>query len=163
MSEAITHPLVDFLLKNKDDRAMLANLRRGLGRSPGENASLYRYLGVFIHEEWQAADAFLLATLFALHPTHTGNGNMGDHLLAYTRAVGDDAATTRRFTQVLNLRRDSLDTPLRQHVSLLKSQEIAVNWYQLMRDISGWGHPDRYVQQHWARRYWQANSGKKQS
>lgn len=163
MSDDYTHPLVDYLLKNKDDRGFLASLRRGLGRSVGENAALYQYVGAFVHEDWQAGDVFLLATLFALHPAHTGKGNMGDHLLAYTRAVSDDAATTRRFTQLLNLRRDSLDTPLRQHISLLKSQEIAVNWHRLMRDLQQWGHPARYIQKQWARAYWPPKSGKKQS
>src|SRR5690606_20637972 len=101
MSDAYTHPLVQYLLKHADDRAMLAELRRGLGRDPGEAAGMYPYVMPFIDKVSQEKNIFLIASLFALHPAHTGQGNMGDHLRAYTHAVGDDASTTRRFTQLL--------------------------------------------------------------
>lgn len=163
MSHDRIHPLVEFLQQHVDDRAMLAELRRGLGRSPGENASLYRYVGSFIHKHHDEDTIFLIASLFALHPASTAKGNMGDHLRAYTKAVGDDAATTRRFTQLLNLHRESLNTPLRQHVALLKAQETPINWHQLAYDVIRWGHPERYIQKQWARAYWPPKSDKTKS
>jgi CRISPR system Cascade subunit CasB len=157
---------IGYLEKHAEDRAMLATLRRGLGKQPGESASMYQYIIPFLHEDNvqyadQESNYYLIASLFALHPISTTQGNMGAHLYQFTQQVGDDEATTRRFVQLLNLRRETLDTPLRQHISLLKSKDIAVNWHQLFYDIRYWSHEDRFVQKQWASKFWR--STKKQS
>jgi CRISPR system Cascade subunit CasB len=152
--ETQRHPFVEHLETLTKDRAALAELRRGLGRAPGEAAGMFPYVIPFVSSRYEEPDLYLIASLFALHPSSSQSGNMGDHLYAYAKAVGDDAATTRRFVQLMRQSRAALDTPLRQHISLLKSKEIAVNWHQLMLDISGWEHEDRRVQRRWARAYW---------
>lgn len=154
------HPFVSYLEQHAEDRAMLAELRRGLGRDPGQVAGMYPYVVPFLHNQFEEGNLYLIASLFALHPESTSTGNMGTHLKTFADAVGDDAATTRRFTQLLNLRRESLDAPLRQHISLLKSKDIAINWHQLMRDLNAWSRQDRFVQKRWASAYW---TPKKQS
>ncbi|MCU0514134.1 MAG: type I-E CRISPR-associated protein Cse2/CasB [Anaerolineae bacterium] len=158
-SERKQHPFITFLEEHHEDRAMLAELRRGLGRAPGEAAGMFPYIMPFVHSErdlrqGQADDLFLIASLFALHPASAAAGNMGAHLRACAEAAGDDAATSRRFVQLLNLRRPVLDTPLRQHISLLKAQEIRVNWQQLLADVMSWSRHDHIVQKQWAHAYW---------
>jgi len=135
---------------------MLAELRRGLGYLPGEAPGMFPYVVPFAHQPYEERNLYMLASLFALHPVSTEEGNMGTHLYLYTQAVGDDTATTRRFVQLLNLRRDALDSPLRQHISMLKSKDIAVNWHQLLFDLNNWNREARFVQKNWASAYWRS-------
>lgn len=150
------HGFITYLEEHREDRAMLAELRRGLGREPGEASGMFPYVLPFVHEQWQESSLYLIASLFALHPVSAAGGNMGDHLRTYANEVGDDAATTRRFVQLLNLHRAALDSPLRQHISLLKAKDIPVNWHDLLSALYGWNHPDRYIQKGWASSYWRS-------
>lgn len=152
------HPLVSFLELHSDDRAMLAELRRGLGRNPGEAAGMFPYVLPYVSNPRQEGDLFLIASLFALHPLSAKSGNLGDHLRAYAQEVGDDTSTTRRLIQLLSLRRPALDSPLRQHISMLKAKDIAVNWHQLIFDVQYWSHDDHFVQKKWASAYWRSPS-----
>lgn len=152
--ESNQHPFIEFLERHAEDRAMLAELRRGLGQAPGEAPGMFPFVVPFIYDAYDEADIYLIASLFALHPVSAKTGNLGDHLRAFANKAGDDTATTRRFVQLLRQRRDALPTLLRQHISLLKSKEIAVNWHQLFKDLRAWDHNARYVQKHWASAYW---------
>lgn len=152
-----THPFVDYLASLRDDRGALAALRRGLGQPPGTVASMYRYVVPWLPREaypWREAAYYMLAALFASHPADGGVGNMGDRFARTRDPRGDDAAIERRFTALLAAHPDDLAFYLRQAVSYLESKEIPVNWSQLLSDILGWDHPDRYVQQQWARSFW---------
>lgn len=156
MQEERKHPFVSYLEQHAEDRAMLAELRRGLGKMPGEASGMFPYVVPFVHNRFEEANLYLVASLFALHPVSTHEGNMGAHLHRYSEAVGDDAATTRRFVQLLNLRWDALDSPLRQHISMLKSKDIPVNWHQLLFDLNNWNHEARFVQKRWASAFWRS-------
>lgn len=157
--ETPQHPFVSFLEKNAVDRALLADLRRGLA---GRHMAAYRYITPYIgmtpddKAAAREADLLLIGGLFGLHPSSTHTGNMGDHLRALADDAGDDAATTRRFVQLLSLRRPTLDVPLRQHISLLRAKEVAVNWHQLLADLRRWDAPSRSVQKRWAKAYWRS-------
>lgn len=154
------HPFVTHLERLADDRAALAELRRGLGRAPGEAPGMFPYVIPFAASAYDEDIYYLIASLFALHPGEARSGNMGDHLRAYAQTVGDDSATTRRFTQLMRHRRATLAIPLRQHVSMLKSKEISVNWHQLMWDLHWWEHEERFIQKRWASAYWKPESAK---
>lgn len=160
--ETKLHPFISYLQKNVDNRSMLAELRRGLGRRPGETPGMFPYIVPFLHDEHRSEEAnlYLIASLFALHPASVSTGNMGDHLRALAHAAGDDTATTRRFVQLLNQSKDNLETPLRQHISMLKAKDIGVNWHQLLRDLRQWGHQSHFVQKNWASSYWRTGSSK---
>ncbi|MDL1901997.1 type I-E CRISPR-associated protein Cse2/CasB [Anaerolineae bacterium CFX9] len=154
------HPFITHLERLADDRAALAELRRGLGRDPGEAAGMFPYVVPFISSVYDEDLYYLIASLFALSPESARSGNMGEHLRIYAQTVGDDTATTRRFTHLLRQRRSMLAVPLRQHISMLKSKEIAVNWHQLMRDLQRWDSEERYVQKQWANAYWKPETPK---
>lgn len=154
--ETRQHPFIEFLEKRTDDRAMLAELRRGLGRKPGETPGMFPFVVPFVHHPRDEANLYLIASLFALHPVSVRTGNMGEHLRTLATAIGDDAATTRRFVQLLNQHRLSLDVPLRQHISLLKSHDVGINWHQLLLDLISWDHEERFVQKKWASAYWRS-------
>lgn len=155
MSSAETkeEPFISHLESKAEDRAALAALRRGLGQKPGEAPGMFPYVVRFV-QDWNEADIYMIASLFALHPSSTKFGNMGNHLRAVARELGDDASTERRFVQLLRMRRDTLEPRLRQHISILKSKDIPVHWHQLFRDLRHWEHPKRFVQRHWAGAFW---------
>lgn len=141
----------------REDRAALAALRQGLGQPPGAAPQMYPYIEPWLTEVNSARLAkayYLIAALFAYHPQPGGSGTVGHHFADIRNLSGNDTAVERRFTILLAAHRDDLPFYLRQAVSFLKAKAIPVNWVQLLKDVRGWDHPDRYVQQRWARAYW---------
>lgn len=158
-----TFPFVTYLENLRDGdpssaRAALATLRRALGREPGEDANLLRYVVPFLPPEssapWAERPYFLIAPLFALHPTEGGSGNMGSHFVQVQQGKQNVDAIERRFTALLATHDDDLPYHLRQAVSLCKANNVSIDWHQLFRDVKGWGHPERWVQRRWANSFW---------
>lgn len=154
------HPFIEHLCELADNRAALAVLRRGLGQPPGYVPEMLRYISPFVTDRtsrWEERALYLIASLFALHPTNTDEGNMGDHL-ARLKSKDDenDTALERRFTHLLSAHPDDLDVYLRQAVSILRAKEIPINWNQLLQDVRSWSHPDgrAQVRRRWARSFW---------
>jgi CRISPR system Cascade subunit CasB len=155
--EQRTNPFVEYLESLREDRGALAALRRGLGRGPGTVASMYPYVVRWLPDDaprWRESAYYSIAALFAYHPDSGKGKNMGAHFARARDPHGDNTAIERRFTALLAAHVDDLDSYLRQAVSFLKSKEVPVNWHQLLSDVLNWGHPDRYVQQQWARAFW---------
>ena len=152
--ESKKHPFISYLEANKDNRAMLAALRRGLGAEPGEVPGMYPYVVPYV-QDWNEADIYMVAALFALHPKPAATRNMGHHCRALDPEL-ENNATERRFVQLLRMRRETLQPRLRQQISILKSKDIPVNWHQLIADLRNWDRPDRRVQRRWARAFWRA-------
>lgn len=153
----VNERFITYLQGLRDDRGALAALRQGLGRPAGTVASMYRYIVPWLPHEaprWREEAYYLIAALFAYYPEPGGQGNMGHHFARARDPQGDNTAIERRFTTLLAAHPDDLATYLRQAVSFLKSKEVPINWRQLMPDVMAWGHPDRYVQQQWARAFW---------
>lgn len=142
-------------LEKRQDRAALANLRRGLGKPPKTAMEMYPYLGRFLSHETKhnyENAVFIIAALFAYYPDAAGNvGNLGASL----RKLKDESdGIEKRFVVLLNAEADDLPYYLRQIIGLLKSKEIAVNWEQLFKDVKNWSSDKRFVQQNWARSFW---------
>ena len=170
-------------LANKDNpnRAVLADLRRGLGEFPHILPRMYRhvqpYLPDYARWGWHQQAHYLTSSLFALHPYILEYDeddeedkrkkkylNLGDHFGQITREerlAGRDTETIeRRFTHLLSAHPDDLHFHLRQAITFLssKNSEMKVNWSQLLRDIQDWNDPDSRakVQERWASQFWQA-------
>ncbi len=152
---------VDFLQENAEDKGMLADLRRGLGQPPGTVQSMYSYVERFNPKRYEMIRFYMIAALFALHPKSTQNGNMGNHLRML--AAGDEGATERRFVWLLRLHLDALEPRLRQQISILKANDIALNWHQLIKDLRNWDHSDRFVQRQWANGFWGSNQSESEA
>jgi len=151
-------PLIDYLETKKDDRGVMAALRRGLGQPPGTIYSMYRYVVPFLGDEVSLArDAayYLVAALYAYHPMSGDLKNLGASMALLRDPKGENNdALERRFTVLLAAHPDDLDVYLRQAIGVLKSKDIPVNWHQLLADVLAWGHPNRYVQRNWAHAFW---------
>jgi len=157
MNQTRKIPLVDFLEKNREDRGMMANLRRGLGKTPGTAIDMLPYVCRFLSEkerrETQEAK-FLIASLFAWHPVSTDTANMGRHYKNIWLAFRKSESVEQRFRALLNSHLNSLPYQLRQAISLAKSKEIPINWHQLYSDVINWGHSEKFVQKNWAQSFW---------
>jgi len=157
---------VDYLetLESHGDRAAMAALRRSLGRPPGLAGEAHRHILWINPAEWEEPSYYLIAGLFALHPSHwrrkeeeKRTSNFGASF-ARLQAKVESKSIERRFVAILDSHEEDLAEHLRHAVSLLKSQEIAVDWVQLLRDSRGWRHESRYVQRQWARAFWTSSN-----
>jgi len=155
--------------RDSGNRAALAALRRGLGKSLGEDFEAYRYVGrILVASRRQDEEArYLVATLFALHPVswtddpaaprRTNLGASFRVLASQTEAErADSRSIERRFVALLNCHADDLATHLRHAVSLLKSQNVPIDWAQLLEDVRGWSRWGERIRSEWARAYWGA-------
>lgn len=148
---------VAYLESLREDRAVLAALRQGLGQPPGAAPQMYPYVEPWlakVHKARLEEVYYLIAALFAYHPQPGGSGTMGHHFASVRKLTANNTAIERRFTALLAAHWDDLPFYLRQAVSFLKDKAIPVNWTQLLTDIQGWEHPNGYVQHRWARAYW---------
>jgi len=154
---------------NSSARATLAILRRGLGKAPGDAPEMYRYVQPRIAAvpERDEDRFYLVASLFAAHqiswPAPEAESNagparrvdIGTSLRQFVVRKPDAAeGTERRFSALLQCDRTELPEHLRHAVSLLKSEEIPVQWAQLLRDIARWHYDGKPAQRQWARSYW---------
>lgn len=156
----------------EENRAALANLRRGLGKSFAEAPEVFPYVMPFA-KSYEEETFGLIAALFALHQGSwhgEGDGrykrNLGASLWRYKENLRkqniDDKSTEKRFVALLNANREDLPEYLRQIVSLLKSKDVFIDWLVLLRDIKFWDYEpklgeewrEREVQKRWARSFW---------
>ncbi len=164
---------IDYLyqLKEAEDRAPLAEMRRGLNDFPHIHPRLLRYVNRFVPAsagEWEANSYYLIAALFASHPQPYERKedekfpNLGRHFQATLDPSNEGAnvSTERRFTVLLEAHPEDLHFHLRQAVSFLRSKEQPIDWKQLHKDIRAWRYEDgrARVQKNWANQFWQRKS-----
>ena len=158
-------------LKESQDRAALAALRRGLGQPPGHAPEMHPYVVRFLPNNansWVEQSYYLVASLYGLHPDMGKGENLGRH---FAKTLDPDPeknkAVERRFTALLTAHPDDLHFYLRQAISFLKSrpEPVAVNWHQLMQDVLDWGsyYKQARVQKQWARYFWNPPDKAKQT
>jgi len=149
-------------LAEHEDRGSLAALRRSLGREPGAIAEACEIVEPFLHEKASAERVsafYLVAGLFALHPVHAeSERNLGSSLrtIRLREGGGEDLGVSRRLLAVLDARQEALGIHLRNLVTLLHGREpgAPIDFARLLRHISWWDHPDRFVQRAWAAGFW---------
>lgn len=159
--QTLDESFIGFLegILKRDDRAVLAHLRKGLGKPPGSTIEMFPYVARFVQRNYRGDENayFLVASLFALYPTYswkaedTGNRNVG-RSLALMKEKSE--SIERRFVALLNSDEEDLPNHLRQIISLLKSEDKPINWLQLLKDIKSWSHETKYVQRNWAKGFW---------
>jgi len=141
-------------LRDRQERGALAALRRGAGSPPGTVAAMYPHILPWVpHTRWVEDAAYTIGSLFPLNTQPGGRGNLGGALSQLPR----NDSLEKRFVALLNCHRDDLPERLRQAVGLLKSKEVPVDWRRLLRDVLGWDHQSRFVQQQWAREFWRSS------
>lgn len=140
-------------------KAMLANLRRGIGREPGELPQIFGILlqdmpeeflsrdGTVTKEEWVC---YVSLTLYALHQQgydvrsqqmHTEeDSSIGKAMYKLMMAYDGDPNAEQRMVQKLRMLSTSVDKKelsyhLRAIIKLLKSNGITMNYRKLAGDL----------------------------
>ncbi|MCX7419854.1 MAG: type I-E CRISPR-associated protein Cse2/CasB [Planctomycetia bacterium] len=148
-------------LEADEDRATLAQLRRGLGKALGfvteRDGWVIRRLPDLTHRELTIYA--LIASLFAQHPTVGGSGSFGDAFRELGRISpapdrGPNPSVEKRFVALLNSNSEELGDRLRHAVSLLRTNNIAIDWRCLLYDALRWDSSRRWVQINWSRDFW---------
>ncbi len=141
-------------LREKDDRAALAKLRRGLGKRMG-TPEMYPYVVPFLSEDRRDQERlFLIASLFAMHPEAGPRGRSMGGVFRAIQQQGGSESIEKRFVSLLSTDSEDLGKSLRHAVSLAKSKGGAIDYHRLLNDLRYWDHRDRFVQLQWARDYW---------
>jgi len=148
-------------------RAALAELRRGLGKAPGEAPAAYSETLTLIGDAAIGQPLediyFQVATLYALYPHNTGTPrdiepwrrrNIGGSLALLGGKEERRKGAERRLLALLNCPADDLPDHLRHAVSLLRADDRSIDWQQLLADLRNWDREDRRVQRSWARSFW---------
>lgn len=138
-------------LARRQERGAIAKLRRGAGRGAGGAVEALPFIVPFLPADDGAAEAFfLVGALFGMYPEPGGIGNFGDTF----RRLGDHESAQKRFVALLDAHRDDVGEHLRHAVSLARSRDVPIDFRRLLRDLTFWNHPERFVQLAWARSYW---------
>lgn len=156
-------PLIAHLIKNRDDRALMAALRRGLAQPYSPEVS--RVVQPFLNEkspDYLEQAYFTVAPLFGLHHDEIGyDGNMGSHFRDLCKPNEEiPRSIERRFVQLLASDTNDLDDLLRQAITLIKANDIGVNWHNLLWDVRRWRWSDEQrdrVRKEWSRAFWRTH------
>lgn len=142
-------------------RGDLARLKRNAGETIASSRNVldvfYRLTGGLGIPRWSEEIYFLVATLYALHPSESGDSSFGETMQLVRRR--SSTSVDERFKRLLECEvvspdNDELAFKLRQAVGLAKAKQVAVSWPLLIDDLCGWGHENRWVQRKWARQYY---------
>ena len=152
-------------LVTQGNRQALAELRRGLSGDPSQQLRVYRYVGRFLIERetgWNEQRFLLIASLFALY--HQGAETVsrspqlgfGSSFRQLHEATERRPSVELRFLSLIACHPDSLPDHLRHAITLMRSVGTAVDFAQLLSDLSYWNHPDQWVQRRWARQFFRS-------
>jgi len=136
------------------DSGSRARLKRSAGKelaAAGDALGLFYSLLPYGVPQYQEETYFLIATLYPL-AEGTTKGNFGDHLRT-AQSAKNSKGLDRRVENLLDADLVQLHFRLRQAAKFLQSCRVRVNWLQLLEDVLQWEHPDRFIQQRWARSY----------
>lgn len=157
MSERKIDPRIsEFVQKlTKLDAADRARLKRNAGNTLAEargiNLLIYRLMPPGLPPS-QEQSYYLVATLFPL-AADGKRGNLGNSLRQAQKST-NRKGLDRRIEALLDADSSQLPFRLRQTIHYLQSNRVSVDWACLLADLLQWNHPDRFVQQNWARAYY---------
>ena len=150
-----------------DDRGALAVLRSAADPTSPQYSIACRYLTPWFNNQWDEPRIRLLAELAARWHrgrvwTTSTDPNMGSHVRDLADSKNEDirqgGSATRRFERLITSHLDDLPVHLRSICSLLRANDIPINWSRLSKDLRDWDHPTRFVQNNWSRQYFRVRS-----
>ena len=153
-NQTLSQPAQFIARLEKLDAGDRARLKRNAGKSLAEAKEA---LGLFYRllphgvPAYQEEVYFLVATLFPL--AESGGKNDFGTSLYLAQSAKNSKGLDRRVENLLDADLVQLHFRLRQAVHFLQSCRVRVNWQQLLEDLLQWDHPDRFIQQRWARSY----------
>lgn len=155
---------VQWLQEHREDRGMMAELRRGLNRDTEWFAWKYLSLWCDITSPSQRRAYGVVAGAYAAHPEASSDGNLGDTVRRVaTRADVDQpralASFEGRFRRLLACGSVAeVADQVRHVVRAAKQRQIPVNYTQLLTDLLDfrWPTARERIRVYWASAFWAA-------
>ena len=138
------------------DRGSLADLRSGLSLPPGHAHKMHKHIVPHLGEHDSRNDKwfYVVGALFGAHRLHQPKMSLAK---AFRKlAMEGSESIEKRFLALLQSHPNDLHKHLGTAAGLLKSQDIAFDYSELLRDLMQWDDPERPVQNRWARDYYRA-------
>ncbi len=140
------------------DTAVRAALKRSLDGTIEHKQAIYPYVLPLLGDlkPYQQEPFLLVAALYALYPTPLDREKPHHFGRACARlaANGESKGPERRFKSLLDTEAADLTVPLSALIRLMKSKQIDVDYATLLSALQSWSHPDKWVQDRWAREFW---------
>ncbi|MDB9524387.1 type I-E CRISPR-associated protein Cse2/CasB [Oscillatoria sp. CS-180] len=145
------------------DSGVKATLKRTLTGEPRHQRAAYpiilRYLSdqraQYQLEQWLWVTGFLAYYPQDINPkSKLTFGDSARQLKTEDGSKGPE----RRFRSLLETSLEDLRSPLTAMVRLMRSskKKVVISYPQLLVDLNRWEHPDQYIQDKWARAFWNA-------
>ena len=148
------------------DPGAMSTLRRSLSFDPGAFVPAYPFVEPFAAKEadrpWLRSALYLTAGLYARHPEHRAGRSVASGM-AQSMFQRGSQSIERRFIGLLDSDSEGAGQHLRQAVSVLAADGIAIDYAELLDDLGVWLAPrameqkDR-VKQRWARDFYRSDS-----
>uniref|UniRef100_B8HWI0 CRISPR-associated protein, Cse2 family n=1 Tax=Cyanothece sp. (strain PCC 7425 / ATCC 29141) TaxID=395961 RepID=B8HWI0_CYAP4 len=142
------------------DNGAKADFKRALSGEPEHLRKVYPFVLPYIGStsEWEQEHIWIpVACLSVYYPQpireakkQKNFGYSGRGLANATSSKGVD----RRFRALLDLALVDIKSPLTALVRQMRSKEVAIDYPKLLADLRQWEHPNQYVQDQWARAFW---------
>jgi CRISPR system Cascade subunit CasB len=152
----------------KEDLGGQAIFKRAMSGDPEHIRKVYEFLPneIRIESEWAETHIWIpVACLFVLYPQKIDRvrdpkkrnfGRSCWNLAMDIDQTGQSKGTPRRFKALLDTSLVDIRSPLNNLVRQMKSRDIPIDYPQLLIDLQQWDHPKQYIQDNWARTYWDA-------
>lgn len=165
-------------LAASENRGLLAALRRGLMYENECLFELYAYIPpsflAGMRSSWEEHVYLIIASLYAFHSVNYSTEelnirrrNLGESLRKFalvknaSQSEGDEElkkeipdTVKRRFGILLGSPRTELFGHLRQIISLIKSEDIPIDWALLLCDLLEWEWKGNPVQWRWSKSFY---------
>jgi CRISPR system Cascade subunit CasB len=148
--------------QTQKDTGTKAILKRGLSGNPRHMRLTYPFVLPYLDgiPERQQDIWIFVGCLATYHDQETkpADQNFARSCFAFSRSSTSEG-TKRRFRALLDTALADIQSPITALVRQFKSQKdkkVTVYYPRLIVDLCNWEHPDQFVQDCWARTFWQA-------
>ncbi len=150
--------LVEELLKLRDDRGAMANLRRGFSPATEDRAWPWVARWCDLTNDRQRMIYTTVAAAFAAHPQHADSGNLGTTLrqIAHSEQPGEDGLRSfeARFRRLLACNSaEEVCRRISNVVQAAKQRGSPINYERLFKDLWFWDYYGDRIKVSWAAAY----------
>ncbi len=141
----------------KNDNGAKADFKRALSGEPEHLRKIYPFVLPYLDtvSEWEQKHIWIpVVCLSVFYPVEKEiQQNFGHSCHALKTATNSEGAD-RRFRALLDLALIDIKSPLTALVRQMKTKEVAIDYPKLLADLRQWEHPNQYIQDQWARTFW---------
>lgn len=157
----MTSPFIEHLaeIHARDDRAARAALRQAFRRPGFADPAVFPHVFPYLPKgrgRWFEDAHIIVAALFGMLPSAPTTGMSVGAALGRVARSRDSESIESRFVALLRASEEDLGVHLRNAVALIAANDtpISLNYADLIRHLTNWGHPSGWVQRAWARDFW---------